>query len=85
MTGKPGVLQSVGSQSRTQLSDRTNDCTGSSWRHTGFLWLWGAGSAALWRVGSSRSRDRTHVPCTGRQILTHCNTGEVPPAALSCF
>ena len=29
-------------------------------------------------VGSSRTRDRTRVPCTGRQILNHCATREVP-------
>ena len=29
-------------------------------------------------VESSRTRDRTHVPCTGRQILNHQTTNEVP-------
>ena len=29
-------------------------------------------------VGSSRTRDQTHVPCIGRQILNHCATREVP-------
>ena len=33
---------------------------------------------ALQHVGSSRTRDRTHVPCTGRQILNHWATREVP-------
>ena len=28
-------------------------------------------------VGSSRTRDRTLVPCMGRQILNHCATREV--------
>ena len=28
---------------------------------------------------SSRTRDRTHVPCIGRQILNHWTTREVPP------
>ena len=27
---------------------------------------------------SSQTRDRTHVPCTGRGILNHCPTSEVP-------
>ena len=27
-------------------------------------------------VGSSQTRARTHVPCTGRQILNHCATRE---------
>ena len=26
---------------------------------------------APWHVGSSQTRDRTHVPCIGRQILNH--------------
>ena len=33
----------------------------------GYMWLTGLG--ALWRVGSSWTRDQTHVSCTGRQIL----------------
>ena len=52
--------------------------------------LWHAGSRGqaqqLWRtvlvspqhVGSSRTRDRTCVPCIGRWILIHCATREVP-------
>ena len=36
------------------------------------------GLVALRHVGSSRARDRTHVPCIGRQILYHCATREVP-------
>ena len=28
-------------------------------------------------VGSSRTRDRTHVPCIGKRILNHCATREV--------
>ena len=34
------------------------------------------GLAALWRVGSSRTRDRTCVSCIGRQILHHWATRE---------
>ena len=30
-------------------------------------------------MGSSQTRDRTHVPCTGRWILNHWTTREVPP------
>ena len=33
----------------------------------GYMWL--TGLAALWHVGSSWTRDRTHVSGTGRQIL----------------
>ena len=36
----------------------------------------GIGLVAPWHVESSRTRDRTHVPCTGRQILIHCTTRE---------
>ena len=31
---------------------------------------------ALSHVESSRTRDRTRVPCFGRQILIHCSTKE---------
>ena len=40
-------------------------------------WLWGMGLVALRLVESSRIRDQTHVPCTGRQILIHWTTREV--------
>ena len=40
------------------------------------------GLAALWHVGSSQTRARTHVPCLGRQILNYCATREVPPSTL---
>ena len=33
---------------------------------------------ALQHVESSCTRDRTHVPCTGRQILNHWITRQVP-------
>ena len=39
--------------------------------------LWRAGLVAPWHVGSSQTRPRTRVPCTGRQILNHCTTREV--------
>ena len=38
--------------------------------------LWLTGLAAPQHVGSSRTRDRTRVPCIGRQILNHCVTRE---------
>ena len=41
-------------------------------------WLWRTGLVAQWHVGSSRTRARTHVPCTGRWILNHCTTKEAP-------
>ena len=39
--------------------------------------LWPTSLAALWHVGSSWSRDRTHVPCIGRPILNQWTTREV--------
>ena len=41
-------------------------------------WSWHAGLVAAWQVEPSWSRDRTCVPCIGRQILNHCATKEVP-------
>ena len=38
------------------------------------LWLVGSRVQALRHVGSSQTRARTHVPCIGRQILSHCAT-----------
>ena len=35
-------------------------------------------SVALWHVLSSLTKDQTHVPCIGRQILTQCTSREVP-------
>ena len=39
-------------------------------------WLWLTGRVAPRHVGSSQTRARTRVPCTGRQILNHCATRE---------
>ena len=39
--------------------------------------LWHTGSAAAWHVGSSRTRDHSRVPFTGRQIPNHWTTREV--------
>ena len=38
--------------------------------------LWLTGPVAPRHVGSSQTRARTRVPCTGRQILNHCATRE---------
>ena len=46
--------------------------------------LWCANLDASSRVGSSQTRDQTHVPCTGRQILNHWTTREVP-VSLFCW
>ena len=40
--------------------------------------LWLTGPAAPRHVGSSGTRARTCVPCTGRRILNHCATREAP-------
>ena len=40
--------------------------------------LWFTGPAAPRHAGSSQTRARTHVPCTGRQTLNHCATREAP-------
>ena len=40
-------------------------------------YLWHMDLIAPWYVASSWTRDHICVPCTGRQILTHCITGEV--------
>ena len=39
--------------------------------------LWRMALVALQHVESSWTRDQTHVPCTGRQILIHCTNREV--------
>ena len=46
-------------------------------RACGLQYLWCTGLVVPQHVGSSWTRDQTHVPCTGRQILNHCTTGEV--------
>ena len=38
--------------------------------------LWLMGPAAPWHVGSSQTRDRTRVPCTGRRTPNHRATRE---------
>ena len=38
--------------------------------------MWLTGPVALRHVGSPQTRDRTRVPCIGRQILNHCATRE---------
>ena len=55
-------------------------------QHTGSRaqaqYLWRTGLVAPQHVGSSQTRDRTHVPCIGRRILNHCATREVPTIPL---
>ena len=44
-----------------------NSCGSQVREHRLNIWL--TGFVALWCVGSSRTRDRTHVSCIGRQVL----------------
>ena len=46
-------------------------CAGS------LLWPAGFSGCGLWDL-SSLTRDQTHVPCFGRQILNHWTTREIP-------
>ena len=39
---------------------------------------WCMGLVAPQHVGSSQTRARTHVPCTGKRFLNHCVTREFP-------
>ena len=43
-------------------------------------WLQHTGLVAPRHVGSSQTRDRTRVPCIGRQTPNHCATREIPRA-----
>ena len=62
--GEWGLLCSCGS--------RASHCSGFSSRRAQALGH--VGLAALMYVGSSRTRDQTRVPCTGRHILNHYTT-----------
>ena len=54
-------------------------------RACGHLYLWVTGSVAARHVGSSWTRDQTHVPCIGRWILNHWITRELPHLFYSCW
>ena len=47
--------------------------------------LWYPGLAAPQHVGSSQTRDQTHVSCIGRRILIHCTTREARYIFISFF
>ena len=49
-----------------------------------YLWR-SIGLVAPWHVEHSRTRDRTHIPCIGRQILIHCTIREVQASLIGCF
>lgn len=48
-------------------------------------WLWPKGLVTLRQMGSSQTRDRIHVICTGGWILYHCTTGKVPSWVFNAF
>ena len=52
-------------------------CCGARALGTWIQYLWSIGLVALQHGGYSRTRDRTHVPCTGRQTLNFWTTREV--------
>ena len=81
-----GLSLVVASGGHASLRCGASHCGGFSLRSAGFsscrmraqqLWR-STGLAAPRHVGSSRTRARTHIPCTGRRILNHCATREVP-------
>ena len=51
------------------------------WLHWVFLSSQAQLPCSMWDLSSaSLTRDQTHIPCTGRWILNHWTTREVPPA-----
>ena len=55
-------------------------CLGLHWVFIAALGL--SPVVVRWYVGSSQTRDQTHVPCIGRQILNHWATREIPHFSL---
>ena len=66
------VARGLGSCGLQALELRLSSCDARAQQ------LWRKGLVASRHAGSSRTRDRTHVPCIGRRILNHCTTREVP-------
>ena len=65
--------------SPSSCSTQASPCVGfsvlqSAGSRAGAQWLWHTGSGVPEQVGSSRTRDRTHVLCSGRWILKHWAT-----------
>ena len=72
---RPGLFSSCGAQA----SHRSGfSCCGAL--GCGLRISWCRGSVALPHAGSSWTRDRTHVSCTGRQIPYCWATREAPQA-----
>ena len=57
---------------------RVFSCCGAQVSDAQAQQLWLTGPVAPRHVGSSQTRARTCVPCSGRQILNHCATREAP-------
>ena len=51
---------------------------------SGLQELWHPGLAAPWHMDSFLTRNQTHVPCIGRQILNHWTPKEVLPFYSYC-
>ena len=78
--GQPGLLFIV--VHRLLLQSTGSRHTGSvvsthGFQSTGSQYLWHTSFVAPQYVKSSQTRDRTRVPCTGRQVFIHCTTREV--------
>ena len=70
------LLWLQGVEAALRFGTRTPLCGGVSCRAAQALGSRASGAVAcglscLWHVESSRTRDRTPVPCTGRQMLNH--------------
>ena len=61
---------------RGPLTAVAPSCCGAQASNAQAQYLWLTGPAAPQHVGSSQTRARTRVPCTGRQTLNHCATRE---------
>ena len=71
------ALSSCGKQGRVLIELQVSHCGDFSCCGAQTQQLWCMGIIALWPVGSSQTRNRTLVPCLGRQIINHWTTGEV--------
>ena len=72
----PGLVPRCGEWALLSSEMRRLLITPLLWKHS-WQEAWTTGSLASGRVGSSQTRDRTCVPCTGGWILSHCTTREV--------
>ena len=73
--------QALGVRASVVVAHGLSSC--GSWALERRLSSWHTDLVAPRHVGSSQTRDRTCVPCIGRQILNDCATREVPNPGLS--